>query len=154
VIGWGDFREIADSVRVGAAERQTVRCFGITGAVVALADVRQWRIVCRVRFVETAVFTKRIVDLLSDAEYTRLQRFLIQDPRAGKVIQATGGLRKLRWGDESRHRGKRGGVRVIYYWYQKGEEFYMLLAFSKDDQEDLTAVQKRVLRQLVEQEFA
>lgn len=92
----------------------------------------------RVRFIETSTFTKRIVALLSDAEYSRLQRDLLQNPRAGKVIQGTGGLRKMRWGDESRHRGKRGGARIIYYWYQPAEEFFMLLAFSKDEQEELT----------------
>ena len=105
------------------------------------------------RFVETPVFTRRITDLLSDDAYTRLQRDLLRNPRAGKVIQGTGGLRKLRWGDESKQRGKRGGLRIIYYWYFSEEVFYMLLAFSKNDQEDLTPDQKRALRRLVEQEF-
>lgn len=104
-------------------------------------------------FVETSVFTRRITSLLSDEEYTRLQRELLTSPRSGKVIQGTGGLRKLRWGDESKHRGKRGGVRIIYYWYQDDEEFYMLFAFAKNEQEDLTPDQKRALRQLVEQEI-
>jgi len=105
------------------------------------------------RFVETVVFTRRITQLLSDDAYTRLQRDLLRNPQVGKVIQGTGGLRKLRWGDESKQRGKRGGLRIIYYWYFSEQEFYMLLAFSKNEQEDLTPDQKRALRTLVEQEF-
>jgi hypothetical protein len=115
---------VASPAQVSACVRQVLRN---NPTLTTLAVVRQWRIVVRVRFVETAVFTRRIVELLSDVEYTRLQRSLIREPRAGKVIQGTGGLRKVRWGDESRHRGRRGGIRVIYYWYQSGEEFFMLL---------------------------
>jgi mRNA-degrading endonuclease RelE of RelBE toxin-antitoxin system len=104
-----------------------------------------------VRFVETTIFTRRITDLLSDGQYAELQKQLVENPKAGPVIPGTGGLRKLRWSGSGR--GKRGGVRVIYYWYNRSEEFFMLLAFAKNEQEDLTAEQKRILRAVVDKEF-
>ena len=60
-------------------------------------------------------------------------------------------MRKLRWG--ARGHGKRGGVRVIYYWHP-GEQFlYLLLIYAKSKQDDLTPAQLRVLRRLVQEEF-
>ena len=104
-------------------------------------------------FRETDLFTRDITSLLSDDEYAELQGALVVDPEAGDLIKETGGLRKLRWGQQSRGKGKRGGIRVIYYWYARGSLIYMLLAYSKDQRDDLSAAQKRVLVQLVKQEF-
>lgn len=104
-------------------------------------------------FRETDFFTKRITELLSDEEYAELQGALIVDPEVGDVIKNTGGLRKIRWSQQRRGKGKRSGVRVIYYWYVPGELIYMLLAYSKDEQDDLDARQRRVLSQLVAREF-
>lgn len=64
-------------------------------------------------FVETRLFTKLVVEYLSDDDYAQLQRSLMTDPEAGPVIPGSGGVRKLRWGAPGR--GKRGGYRVIYY---------------------------------------
>ena len=64
--------------------------------------------------VETPIFTRLIKELMGDDEYRRLQEALIQRPDMGSIIQGSGGLRKVRWNLEGR--GKRGGVRVIYYW--------------------------------------
>ena len=74
-------------------------------------------------------------------------------PEAGAVIPGTSGLRKLRWSQTSRGKGKRGGVRVIYYWYAPGSLIYMLLVYSKGERDDLTNVQKRALARLVAEEF-
>jgi len=74
-------------------------------------------------------------------------------PDLGNVIPSTGGLRKVRWSHAGRGKGKRGGTRVIYYWHQPGEAVYLLVAYSKDQRDDLSARQKKVLRQLVEEEF-
>lgn len=104
-------------------------------------------------FRETDFFTRQVTDLLTDDEYAELQGALIVDPEAGDVIKDTGGLRKIRWGQQRRGKGKRGGVRVIYYWYAAGDLIYMLLAYSKDERDDLNARQRRVLSQLVAQEF-
>ena len=105
-------------------------------------------------FRETPIFTRGITALLSDAEYAELQGALIVQPEAGDLIKDTGGLRKLRWSQQRRGKGKRGGVRVIYYWYSSGSLIYMLLAYSKDEQDDLSPAQKRVLSRLVREEFS
>lgn len=104
-------------------------------------------------FRETAFFSRAIVDLLSDEEYGELQSSLVVDPEAGDLIQGTRGLRKLQWRQPSRGKGKRGGIRVIYYWYERHTIIYMLLAYSKEQQDDLTTSQKKALRHLVEEEF-
>jgi hypothetical protein len=82
-------------------------------------------------FRETQLFTRLIVELLTDQEYAALQGTLVITPEAGDLIQGTGGLRKLRWRQAARGKGKRGGIRVIYYWYEAGSLLYMLLAYSK-----------------------
>ena len=104
-------------------------------------------------FRETDMFTRAITTLLSDLEYSKLQHELVADPEAGDLVPGTGGLRKLRWGQARRGKGKRGGIRVIYYWYARGSLIYMLLAYSKGQQDDLTSREKRLLKQLVAEEF-
>lgn len=110
-------------------------------------------LVAVLEFRETAIFTRDVMALLTDEEYAELQGVLIIQPEAGDVIPGTGGLRKLRWSQKRRGKGKRGGVRVIYYWYVSGSLIYMLLAYSKDDQDDLTTAEKRLLARLVAEEF-
>src|SRR6266540_1865409 len=66
-------------------------------------------------FVEAPAFTKRVYDYLSDDEYGELQWSLARNPEAGNVIEGTGGIRKVRWSDPRRKKGKRGGTRVIYF---------------------------------------
>ena len=105
------------------------------------------------KFFETPVFTRQITELLVDDEYAELQGALVVNPEAGDLIRDTGGIRKIRWSQQRRNKGKRGGVRVIYYWHRSDEEIYLLLAYSKDQSDDLTPEQKRVLRQLVKEEF-
>lgn len=104
-------------------------------------------------FRETTLFTRNITTLLADEEYAELQGMLVVNPEAGDLIKQTGGLRKLRWGQQSRGKGKRGGVRVIYYWYASESIVYMLLAYSKEEQDDLSAAQTRLLMRLVKEEF-
>jgi len=103
------------------------------------------------RFVETPVFTKEVRDQLADDEYRALQLALLFRPEQGAVIPGSGGLRKLRWGVGGR--GKRGGLRVIYYWAAEEEIFHMLFVYPKNVQEDLTPTQLRVLSRLVREEF-
>jgi hypothetical protein len=98
------------------------------------------------RFVETSVFTRQLVDLMEDDEYQKLQTALVLQPELGDVIPGTGGLRKIRWGEQGRGKGKRGGVRVIYYWHRSGSLIYLLLAYSKSERDNLSTEQKRVLK--------
>ena len=97
-------------------------------------------------FTETPVFTRLVNDLLSDDEYRELQEVLIYRPDLGDIIQGTGGLRKIRWSQKGR--GKRGGVRVIYYWLMDDEQILMLYIYSKNQQEDLTPEQKKALKSI------
>src|SRR3954462_9946135 len=99
------------------------------------------------RFVETPVFTRAIVSLLQDTDYHSLQKSLVSIPERGLMIPGSGGLRKIRWARGGK--GKRGGLRAIYFWENKSETFYMLYAYAKNDQEELTAQQLRVLQKLV-----
>jgi hypothetical protein len=101
---------------------------------------------------ETPVFTKQITELLDDESYAKLQYQLRLNPEIGDLIPGTGGLRKVRWKAEGR--GKRGGIRVIYYWHGLDDVTYMLLAYAKNQQENLTDAQKRILKQLVSEEFS
>jgi hypothetical protein len=103
------------------------------------------------RFIETPIFTRAIVALLEDEAYRRLQLTLLQRPQRGAVIRGSGGLRKVRWPVPGQ--GKRGGLRVIYFWGEATETLYLLYAYPKNEQEDLTAQQLRVLSRLVREEF-
>lgn len=103
------------------------------------------------RFVETPIFTKAITALLDDESYRLLQSELMRRPDAGATIGAAGGARKFRW---SRARaGKRGGIRVVYYWAGREEMIFMLYAYSKNVQGDLTPRQAKILAQLIREEF-
>jgi hypothetical protein len=99
-------------------------------------------------FIETPIFTREIRRLLSDDEYRRMQIALLLRPDMGDLIQGSGGLRKLRW--RIAGQGKRGGLRVIYYWVVP-DCIYMLLPYQKTTQEDLTPSQLRTLRKLVKE---
>lgn len=98
--------------------------------------------------IETSVFTRRIQELMSDEEYAELQETLATCPNMGDLIPRSGGLRKVRWGFEGR--GKRGGVRVIYYWAVSAEQLRMLYVYPKASQENLTHQQLKTLREIVE----
>ena len=100
---------------------------------------------------ETSVFTKQVRALLDAESYRLLQLRLVADPDAGTLIPGSGGLRKIRW--QGAGRGKRGGVRVIYYWAVRQDQVLMLLMYPKSDRDDLTAEQKKVLAALVKEEF-
>jgi len=104
-------------------------------------------------FRETALFTKQIVERLTDLEYLELQSALILQPELGDLIPDSGGLRKLRWVESRRGKGKRGGVRVIYYWYSPQSLIYFLLCYSKGERDDLSSDERRSLKRLIAQEF-
>ncbi len=89
---------------------------------------------------------------LSDDEYSALQQELLAQPDAGDVIKGTGGLRKLRFSDKRRGKGKRGGLRVIYYHWDGGSQFWMFVVYDKDEAIDLSSDERKVLARLLVQE--
>ncbi|MCY3023380.1 MAG: type II toxin-antitoxin system RelE/ParE family toxin [Planctomycetota bacterium] len=103
------------------------------------------------KIVETTILTKQIEKLIGDDEKQNLLDELIIAPDAGDLIRGSGGLRKLRWSAPGR--GKRGGIRVIYYWNQ-GQVMYLLVAYPKNKKDDLSADELRVLSAVVQEEKA
>lgn len=100
---------------------------------------------------ETHIFTRIIQELMPDNEYINLQERLVNDPKLGDVIRGGGGLRKIRWRVSGS--GKRGGVRVIYYHLAIEHQIYMIYAYKKNSQSDLTKDQLKQLRDVVQEEL-
>lgn len=100
-------------------------------------------------FIETPTFTRAITALLSDDDYASLQMVLVQDPARGDVIRGSGGLRKLRYAVSGR--GKRGGIRVIYYWVKNDGQIYMLLAYAKSVKDTLTTQELMIMCEWVKE---
>ena len=95
------------------------------------------------QIVELPNFTKLVVSFLSDDEYKELQNHLIKHPKSGDLIPKTGGLRKVRWAGSGK--GKRGGLRVIYFWVSSDDEIVMVSIYKKSDKDDLTKDQYKIL---------
>ena len=91
--------------------------------------------------IEAPIFTLRLGQYLEDEEYRLLQLHLVADPQAGDVMPETGGFRKLRWADPRRGKGKRGGLRVVYYHFPADEQLWLLAIYDKDEAADLTRAQ-------------
>lgn len=90
-------------------------------------------------FVELPPFERHRANYLDDEAFSRLQTALLADPKAGEVIQGTGGLRKMRFSDPRRRKGKRGGLRIIYFWWEAGSQFWLFTLYDKDEMGDLSA---------------
>lgn len=99
-------------------------------------------------FIETSIFTKEIKQLLSDDSYRMLQTALMLRPDAGRLIRGSGGLRKIRWPVPGK--GKRGALRIIYYW-SAPNTIFMLFPYRKTEQDDLTTEQLKLLQRLVKE---
>ena len=100
-------------------------------------------------FIETPTFTRLVLAVMADDDYAQLQATLMLRPDLGKVITGGGGIRKVRWAGCGR--GKRGGLRFIYYWQTNEERIWMLLVYPKNERDDLTPEQLRQLRILVKE---
>lgn len=101
---------------------------------------------------ETTIFTKIILEAIPDDNYRQLQKELIKNPDLGNIIKGSGGIRKIRW--NMPEKGKRGGIRIIYYWIAAKDQIYMLYAYTKAKQENLTPDQLNTLKKVVEEELS
>jgi len=99
-------------------------------------------------FIESHIFEKQVNALLSDDEFALFQGFLFSNPRAGAVIQQTGGLRKVRWAVHGK--GKSGGVRVIYFYVTATGQIRLIAIYKKGIKDDLSAAEKKLLKKLNE----
>ena len=104
-------------------------------------------------FIELPAFEKHRHDYLNDEIFQSFQQQLLNNPEAGDVVEGTGGLRKIRVVDERRNKGKRGGLRVIYYWWSGFNQFWLFTLYGKDEQSDLTPHQKKLFKQLLYREI-
>lgn len=103
-------------------------------------------------FIEAPSFTQFVGHYLADDGYRELQHHILQDPEAGEVIPGTGGFRKLRWPDRRRGKGKRGGLRVIYYYFPGDRQVWFMTIYDKDEVQDLSPAEKRTLKAAIEAE--
>jgi len=101
-------------------------------------------------FIETTSFTKRVGSFLDDETYAAFQLGLMAHPEQGHVIQGCGGLRKVRVAIPGRGKGKQGGARVIYLDVPEVNSILLLDIYGKDEKDDLTASEKKLLRRLAE----
>jgi hypothetical protein len=100
------------------------------------------------RFIETSVFTRRVVTIADDEAHRRLQLELSVNPEKGRMIQGTGGLRKIRMA--ARGKGKSGGARVIYLHLEGPKVIYLVYVYDKGEADDLTGEQKKQLKAIAE----
>jgi hypothetical protein len=104
-------------------------------------------------FVELPAFERHRSEYLDDIAFSELQNLLMLHPEAGDLIPGTGGPRKLRFVDARRGKGKRGGLRVIYYWWDTGSEFWLLTVYDKDEMADLTTLRRKALKEMIKDEL-
>ena len=120
-----------------------------------LAYQRRLRIISSVKavFVELPAFERHRAEYLSDEAFGALQATLMKRSDSGDVIEGTGGLRKLRFADARRGKGKRGGLRVIYYWWEGGLQFWLFTLYDKDERDDLSPQQRKTLKVMLKAEL-
>ena len=107
----------------------------------------------RAQFVELPAFERHRSSYLDDDRYRSLQLGLMEQPACGDLIAGTGGLRKMRFSDGRRGKGKRGGLRIIYFWWERGRQFWLFTLYDKDEMDDLTATDKKLLRHMLQTEL-
>ncbi|SRR5712691_5471528 len=104
-------------------------------------------------FIEAPVFTRHVSEYLDDDEYHELQNQLARNPELGDLMPGTGGFRKLRWADTARGKGRRGGLRIIYYYFMADQQIWLMTLYGKDEASDLTPKEKKALKSAIEAEL-
>jgi len=104
-------------------------------------------------FFEAPAFTRYLDDYLTDDELAAVQCLLMANPEAGDVMPGTGGFRKLRWRDQRRGKGRRGGMRVIYYHLTSDFQIWLAAVYDKDEIDDLSPKDKKLLHAAISKEL-
>jgi hypothetical protein len=99
-------------------------------------------------FIETKLFTRTIEEHLSGEEYLALQSSLLSLPEQGVLISGLMGVRKLRWSIEGK--GKRGGMRIIYYFNKPNHEIWMLAVYAKNQKSDLSSQDRATIIKIMD----
>jgi len=102
-------------------------------------------------FVESSIFESLVYEYFTEEEYAEFQKYLMAVPDAGNIIQGAGGIRKIRFKDSKRGKGKRGGLRVIYYWYSGKDQIFLVTLYAKGEVKDLSRSEKKILKQLMQE---
>jgi hypothetical protein len=105
-------------------------------------------------FVEAPPFTRHLPEYLNEDGYRELQTRLAANPELGDLMPGTGGFRKVRWTDARRGKGRRGGLRIIYYHFPSDHQIWLMTLYGKDEASDLTAQRKKALKVAIEKELA
>ena len=100
--------------------------------------------------IETKIFSRQIDQLLNFEDHRELQNHLVKNPASGDIM-GSGGIRKVRWGKVKM--GKRGGIRILYYWIKSFEVLLMLLAYSTNVADKLSSNELKMLKLLVKEEL-
>ena len=100
-------------------------------------------------FIEAPAFSRHYREYLSEDEYRLLQERLAANPTAGDLMPGTGGFRKVRWADPRRNKGRRGGLRLIYYYFSADWQIWLMTIYDKSEMADLSAAEKKALREAV-----
>jgi len=103
-------------------------------------------------FIEAPAFTHHLARYLDDEQYRSLQDKLANRPELGDVIPGTGGFRKVRWADVRRAKGRRGGLRIIYYWFDGQNQIWLMSVYDKNEAVDLTPEQRKTLKAAIDAE--
>ena len=104
-------------------------------------------------FIEAPAFSKHVADYLNDNEYRRLQVELADNPEAGDIMPGTGGFRKMRWADARRSKGRRGGLRIVYYHFWSDHQIWLMTLYGKHEASDLMAKEKNALKAAIQNEL-
>ena len=104
-------------------------------------------------FIEAPAFTRYVSDYMDDERYRELQNVLARNPELGDLIPGTGGFRKARWVDPRRGKGRRGGLRIVYYYFASDQQIWLVTLYDKDEAADLTTKEKKALRDAIGDEL-
>jgi hypothetical protein len=104
-------------------------------------------------FVEAPAFSRYVADYLEDDAYRAFQLSLAENPVVGDVMPGTGGFRKVRWADPRRGKGRRGGLRIIYFYFESERQIWLMTLYDKSEVSDLSAREKKMLKTAIDAEL-